>query len=540
MTGDTTRKRPGLPVIFLAAVSLLIASPLFAQPAPTPAPEAIPAPRFDINRFEVLGNRLLPPAYIDYLVAPYTGKGKDFADIQRALEALEQVYRDRGYGVVQVLLPEQDITRGVVQFRVLEPRIGRVTIDGNTHFDAGNIRRSLPSVKEGETPNSREIARNLQMTAEHSVKQTNVLLRSGESEDQVDVNIKITDDKPWRAFFTLDNTGTSDTGYLRTGVGFQHSNLFNRDHSLTATYITSPTNIDQVTILGLGYRIPYYHLNGSLELIMGYSNVDSGTVQGLFNVAGSGTIGGVRWNQFLPKWGEMEQKIAYGLDYRAFRNEVEAAGTQLVPDITIHPASVTYSALRRMTASELSFYTGAVANIPGGNDGKSEDFQLSRPGAQDDYTLLRAGMNYVRQFQSEWQMRVGLNGQWTSDSLVSGEQYGIGGPDSVRGYNLREVSGDRGYSGQFELYTPDFARKLGMNDDHKVRLLTFYDWGTVKFNNESPAAVNRDSIASIGVGLRLTYKKLLSLRLDLAQILQETANRDNSSQRLTGSMALVF
>ena len=65
--------------------------------------------------------------------------------------------------MVQVLLPEQDITKGVVQFRVVQPRVGRVVIDGNKHFNAENVRRSLPSVTEGETPNSGEIARNLQL-----------------------------------------------------------------------------------------------------------------------------------------------------------------------------------------------------------------------------------------------------------------------------------------------------------------------------------------------------------------------------------------
>lgn len=535
MTGETTH-RPGFLVLLLAAASLFCSSLVHAQPAP----EVIPAPRFDINRFEVIGNTLLPAQEVERLVAPYTGKNKDFADIQRALEALEQAYRDRGYGVAQVILPEQDITRGVVQFRVLQPRVGRVTIDGNTHFDAENIRRSLPSVKEGETPNSRDIARNLQLTAEHPVKQTNVLLRSGASEDQVDVNIKVTDDKPWRLFFTLDNSGTSDTGQLRSGVGFQHSNLFNRDHTLTATYITSPTQIKDVTIVGVGYRIPYYGLSSNLELVAGYSDVNSGIVQGLFNVSGSGTIAGARWNYFLPKWGETEQKLAFGLDYRAFRNEVTLAGQQLVPDITLHPASLTYSALRRMTAAEWSYYAGAVANIPGGSDGQSDDFQRARAGANDSYTLLRYGTQYTRQFRNEWQMRFALNGQYTKDMLVSGEQFGLGGPDSVRGYQLREVASDRGYSAQAEVYTPDVSRKVGMSEDHKVRLLAFYDWGTIQRNHALPGEVARDSIASAGVGLRVTYRKFLSLRLDLARILQETANREDHSHRLTGSLALVF
>jgi hemolysin activation/secretion protein len=523
---------------------VVVAKP--APPPPPPPPPAaepppyVPPPRFDIVRFEMVGSSLLTAAQMDQLVAPYIGKNKDFSDIQRALETLEQAYRDLGYGVVQIVLPEQDITRGVVQLRIIQPKVGRVVIEGNTRFDNDNIRNSLPTVKEGQTPNSREIARNLQITAEHPVKQTNVLLRSGASEDQVDVTVKVTDDKPWRVFFTLDNTGTGDTGYFRSGVGYQHTNLFNRDHTLTASYITSPTQVNDVTILGLGYRIPFYDLNSSLDLIAGYSDVNSGVVQGLFNVAGSGTIGAVRWNYFLPKWEEIEQKLAFGLDYRAFRNDVLLAGQPLVPDITIHPASLTYSGLKRMPAAEVSFYTSFAANIPGGNDGDQAAFTASRAAANDDYRIFRYGMNYTRQFRNEWQMRLALNGQYSQNALVSGEQFGLGGPDSVRGYLLREISSDRGYQGQAELYTPDFARKFGMTDSYKLRFLAFYDWGAIQRNHVLPGEAAHDGIASAGVGMRMTYSKSVSLRLDLAQILQETANRDNNSVRVTGSLAIVY
>ena len=287
-------------IAFLVLAMCCLAGAGFNAQAQAPA-EVIPSPRFDINRYEVAGNSLIPPEQVDRLVAAYTGKNKDFADIQHALEALEREYRDRGFGVVQVLLPEQDITKGVVQFRVVQPRVGKVLVEGNTHFDNANIRRSLPTVKEGETPNSKAMARNLQITGEHPAKQTNVLLRSGGVEDQVDVAIKVTDEKPWRIFLTADNTGTKETGYYRSGIGFQHSNLFNRDHTLTAQYVTSPTEANQVSIYGAGYRIPLYSLNSSLDLIAGYSDVDSGVVQGLFNVSGKGTIGIVRWNYYLPK-----------------------------------------------------------------------------------------------------------------------------------------------------------------------------------------------------------------------------------------------
>ena len=264
---------------------------------------AIPAPKFEIKNFEIVGDTILGNETVQRLVTPFTGKEKDFGDVQRALEALEVAYRELGYGVIQVQLPEQDITRGVVRFNINQPKIGKVNVEGNQFFSSENVRRSLPSVKEGETPNSNEIARDLQIAAEHPVKQTSVLLRSGENEGLVDANVRVTDDRPWRLLTTLDDTGTSDTGYMRLGIGFQHTNLFDRDHSFTAQYITSPTELDKVSIYGLGYRIPYYNLNSTLDLFAGYSDVDSGTVQGLFNVSGKGSIFGARWNYYLSKWG---------------------------------------------------------------------------------------------------------------------------------------------------------------------------------------------------------------------------------------------
>ena len=529
----------------LAAAGLLLLSQAVSVSAQD---AAAPAPRFEIKRFDVRGNTLLAPEQVERIVAPFTGANKDFADIQRALESLELAYRERGYGIVQVILPEQDITKGVVQFRVKQPTVGRVLIEGNKHFDAQNIRRSLPTVKEGETPNSKAIARNLQVTAEHPVKETNVLLRSAASEDQVDVNIKVSDRKPWRAFLSGDNTGTPETGSYRVGFGYQHSNLFNRDHSLTGQYITSPDHVDDVQIYALGYRIPLYEWNAALDLIGGYSNVDSGVVGGLFNVAGSGTVAGARLSYFLPKWGEVDQKLALGLDYRAFKNEVIFGGQGFVPDITIHPVSLTYSGLLRMTAGEFSYYGSASRNIPGGNDGSKEDFQCPRPsdglcvraGAEAEYTIFRYGANYGHAFATDWQLRAGFNGQYTNDALVPGELFGAGGQDSVRAFRLREVTNDKGYSGTLEAYTPDFARKLGLADTTRARLLAFFDISQLRRNNTQPGEVAKENLSSIGVGLRLSRPHVYSLRLDVGEVLDGGGSRTQGDIRANVSVVLMY
>jgi hemolysin activation/secretion protein len=520
-----------------AAATLLWPQALRAQGA---AEAVIPAPRFEIRSFEVSGDSILGAETVQRIVGPYTGQQKDFSDVQRALEALEAEYRRRGYGVVQVQLPEQDITRGVVRFNVNQPVIGQVNVEGNQFFNNANVRRALPSVKEGEIPNSAAIARDLQIASEHPVKQTNVLLRSGANEGLVDVNVRVTDARPWRLIATLDDTGNAETGYMRLGIGFQHTNLLDRDHSFTAQYVTSPTNHDQVAIYGLGYRIPYYRLHSTLDLFAGYSDVDSGTVQGLFNVSGKGSIFGGRWNYHLPKWDDIEHRVTFGLDYRAFQNNVTLGGIGFVPDITVRPVSIGYAGLKRMTAAEWNFNTSISRNLPGGVDGDAAAFNRTRAGANAEYTLLRFGTSYIHAFANEWQGRAALSGQYTGDKLVPGEQFGIGGPDSVRGYLLREAANDKGYAVQLEAYTPNLSARIGLPDQWRARLVGYYDFGQVRRNDPLAGEQAGKYLASTGVGLRLAYGKSASLRLDLSHVLRDHATRQAGDLRLNGALVLVY
>ncbi len=522
------------------AVPLLLLALLAAPASAQPQSAAAPTLRFDVERYQVEGNTLLEPRVIERTVAPYIGKSKDFSDIQRALAALEVAYRDRGYGTVQVILPEQNIGTGVVLFKIVEPQLARVTIEGAERSDAANIRRSIPALREGSTPNSTQIARNLMLANENPARSATVLLRADEqAEDKVEATIKVVEDKPWKASFTLDNTGTDATGDYRMSVGFQHANMFNLDHVLTMQYITSPDHMGDVKVYGLGYRIPFYNLGGSLEAVVGYSSANNGVVQDLFTVSGSGTIAGLRYNQYLPKLGSYEQRLVYGLDYKAFQNQVITAGESVVPDITVHPANLTYYGTFRREDGETGFYLSYSQNIPGGSDGTDSDFKASRVDARAAFRVYRYGAHFLRALPADWQLRAVLTGQYTPDALVTGEQFGIGGAENLRGFGEREVANDRGYRANVEVYTPNFAAQLGWRDVQS-RLLAFYDWGTVSRNSPQPGESLGQSLAAAGLGLRLTAGKYFSMRSDYAYVLDGGGTRDKGHTRVHASFSLVY
>jgi hemolysin activation/secretion protein len=494
--------------------------------------------RFDISRFEVQGNTLLPQPEVERIVAAYAGKNRDFGDVQRALEALEAAYQAAGYKVVTVELPEQELDRGVVRLNVVQTRIGRVTVKNNRYFDEANIRRSLPHLEEGKSPNLNRVSNDLKLANENPAKKVTMKLQGGEQGDEVDANLDVADESPWKGMLNADNTGTGQTGRTHVGVILQHANLFGRDHVASLQYTTSAEEPSRVKVYGAGYHIPLYALGDALDFYASYSNIDSGTVTaGVFNLAvsGKGAVYGARYTHNLAKVGNYESKLQFGVDYKAFKNSVVLLGQELGNDVSVHPLSVAYTGSWALQQSEAAFSATLLRNIPGGSRGKQEDFTRARSGAKDDYTILRLGASYTRVLPADWQMRALLNGQLTSDALIPGEQFGIGGSSSVRGFNEREASNDVGAGANLELYTPNLC-----GGNWQCRALAFYDTAWIKRRHALPGELDSTTIGSAGLGLRVLLSSYVNLQLDYGHVTRAGATGREGDNRLHVRLGLSY
>lgn len=504
--------------------------------------EVVAIPRFDITRFQVEGNSLLKADFVDSLLQPYVGKQRDFGDVQRALDALEEAYKKRGYNAVQVILPEQELELGVIRFNVVESKLVKVTVTGNRHFNEQNIRSSMPTLREGETPNIAKISANLRVANDNPSKKINLQLQSGDKEDEIAANMKITDEAPWKVGMTFDNTGTQQTGSTRLGFIYQNTNVFDRDQVLSLQYTISPEKMSSVGVYSVGYRIPMYESGDAVDIFAGYSDVDSGTITaGVYDlkISGKGVVSGIRYNHNLGRFGNYEPKLIYGLDYRAYRNSVSLLSTQLGNDVTVHPLSVAYSGMWTLPSGEAGFNVSALYNISGGDKGEDADFNLARAGAPADYSIFRYGANFSRSFAEDWQLRLSFSGQYTRQRLIPGEQFGVGGGTSVRGFLEREVANDKGHMLSGEVYTPNLCPKLGF-DAMQCRALAFYDMGRVARIGALAGEASSASIASFGLGMRLTKDKNFNLSLDYGHVLDAGGTQGKGDERMHLRMGLLF
>lgn len=518
----------------------MLAGALLSAAASSAVIAADASPHFDINRFDVRNNTLLSAQTVADTVAPFVGKDRDFADVMGALEALEAAYQARGYELVRIDLPEQELNQGVVVLNVVQTKIGNVVIEGNQHFTDANIRNSLPGLQEGEVPDLKKISKSLKLANENPAKKTVMKMKSGAVDGEVDATLAVTDESVWLTTLNLDNTGTEQVGKTYASVILQNANMFGRDHVMSLQYTTTLENSGNVAVYGLGYHVPLYALGDSLDFFASHSDVDAGTVTaGILDIAvsGKGSMYGTRYNQNLTTVGNYESKIVYGLDFKEFKNSMQTLGVELGNDVTVHPLSAGYFGNWSMPNGDANFGVTLLHNIAGGSNGRQQDFDAARVDAEADYTALRFSASTTQALPQDWLARAIVNGQYTKDALIAGEQFGAGGASSVRGFQEREVSNDSGVTANFEVYTSPLCR----NTNWQCRLLAFYDTAYLTRNHALPGEFEKIAISSVGIGMRLQLRNNVNFQMDYGHVLHaEATATQKGDDRLHARLGLSF
>ncbi len=479
--------------------------------------------KFDISEFSVEGNTLLPLSNdeIQKILEPFVGSGRDMADVNKAAEALRALYHKAGYSVVQVIPPVQTITKGKVVLKVVEDKIISIDVKGNSAYDADNIRASLPVLQVGKSLNAKHLEAAIALANENSAKQVAVNVQPGANLGDISTRIDVTEDRITKFVATLDNTGSAATGYTKVGLAYQDANLFNLDHALTLQYSGSPDSISKTGSINAGYHMPLYEYGLSLDFIAAYSS--SNTQNGAIYFAGKGTVLGARLNYALDSIAEFRHKLIFGVDYKDTNNNYTAC-TGTCGSITEQPMSLTYFAQMARPEFQGSGNVTLVSNLSGGSNSSSADYQTARATvgtllATPVWDILRFNANAAIPLPEDWQVRAALNGQYSRDLLLPAEQFGAGGATAfVRGYPERVASGEKGYAANLELYTPDINKYLEMTDS-SLRMLVFWDGAKVTLNDQYPAAMGvidtTTDLSSYGLGLRFSYMKDLSLKVDV-------------------------
>lgn len=518
---------------FRPCAMLLVAHLGLAQAAT----EAPPPVRLDVRGFTIEGENPLAADETRALLQAYVGQHVGIEGLQAAADALEQAIRGRGHAFHRVVLPPQE-TSGEVRLKIVVFHLGKIDVKGAERFSRDSVLASLPSLKIGDVPENRDLAREIALANEHPARQVNVFMRESDVADQLAAEVRVTEQAPLSFFSSLNNSGPGGaTGRWRFSLGVQKSDLFDADHALTASYTTSPDKTSSVEQWGLFYRLPLYPMHGAMTFFASDSNVRSGTLASgsagsPFEVSGKGKFIGMRFNHRLRAFGEWAQQVELGVDDKLFINNTALGGAKVGLDVRSRPLTLRYEGQYLAPGFSVRAGIEAAVNLRGGGDNSDAAYAGQHPDARPSWSVWRSNLEIGSDLAAGWTVQGRLKLQESSKSLISGEQFGLGGAQSVRGFEEREVSGDRGWTAGVEFVSPLVFDSL--------RWQVFYEQGRVRLNRPQAGQVASESAASIGLGMRWQFAKMAYLNLDVAQIVDPLESSGVSNRKGWGKTHLAI
>ncbi len=144
------------------------------------------------------------------------------------------------------------------------------------------------------------------------------------------------------------------------------------------------------------------------------------------------------------------------------------------------PLSLAYNATWQLDQGTLAAGLGSSINTWYSGPLKTLQAITGSAESSGHWVTLTPSLSWQMPIHTNWPATLRVDGQWASEPLISNEQYGAGGINSVRGYREGEVFGDTGWHVTLEQQTP--VQVVGVVQGHTLLTLrgtVYMDYATV-------------------------------------------------------------
>lgn len=484
---------------------------------------------FDVMEFVIDGNTVLPANVVERVLHPYLGPAKTFKDIEAAREALERAFQDAGFLSVVVSLPNQRVDSGEVKLSVVQAQVDKLTVSGAQYHRPSKVKEQVPSLAAGQVPYFPQVQQDL-AAVQSANMQVTPLISGGTEPDKIVVDLKAQDSLPLSGSIELNNRQSFNTTRGRLSASLQYGNLWQLGHRIGLSWQYAPWRPGDANNLVLSYGLP---LSKTDDLTFTLTTSDSDTPIKSGDGGSTVTRGefiGMRWqHELAPLNWALRHNLFVSVDYKHNQDKTEIVDAleSFKPALRYTTVSTGYF-LNWMVDAEQSLtwttsintsnkaLSGRLVNC----DGRVLDqFACKRSASGPDFLVWRTGLDWRRPVWGQWRVNASLDVQAASGALASGEQFSLGGADTVRGYYDYEQSGDWGANSRVELVSPiwlDWANA-------KATSLVFIDRGFVKLQDALVGQTASAQLGSAGLGLRVDAAKGLQLSVDAARTFFETS-----------------
>jgi len=477
---------PVMPLIEPAKPALKIEAPL--------AHASDNSVSFKVEKIQIVGNTRFDTATLHALLADQEGRELTLTQLNALAARITDYYHQHGYLVSRAYVPAQQPHDATVRIAVLEARYGAISLSNGSRVHDRALASTLAPLHSGDLITVGPLDRSLLLLGDMPGVSANGTLSPGAVVGTSDLQVHVADLATFTGDVGADNYGNRYTGRPRFSGDFNINNPLHQGDQLSFNGLTEGA--------GMNYgRLAYqYPLTGNgLTLGAAVSALDY-KLNHQASVAELGANGNAQqeslWlsqaivrSRSFNLWGQIQYTHQH-LNDLISASELE--NTRQTNDWSL---SLTGNVLgsSSSTSANLSLTTGRL----GFGDDAAQALDLQGANLSGNYSRWNLGVTRLQQLATNTTLYLSFTGQAANKNLDPSEQFILGGPSSVRAYDLGAVVGAQGYEATVEL-----RQTLPISWGGVWQATAFFDNGFIQVNHNLYAAgANTAILDGAGVGL---------------------------------------
>lgn len=452
-----------------------------------------------VKDFIIDGQDVYPEDRLKALLADKKGKKLSFKDIQEGADRITRYFREKGYIVAKTYIPPQDVTAGVVHYRVEIGRFDRPAITNKTNIRDSAIEKQAQAVKEGEYVTRDKLERAVWLVSDMAGADARMALSKGSKPGTVKLDMTVEPYVGKHGLISADNYGSRAMGYNEYSLDYDFWNPARNGDHLMASISTTGRHMFN---WGANYITPL--AKDGLKLTVGYNvfSYDMGDEWAMYKGVGTSRVTSLGLDYAIRR--SRRHNLYTGIrfehseikdEYRAFDATYgDKNGNALVFSLYGDDQDTA-----GMTDWRVDWKLGHISNKAFHSDNLYARWMAGDPDTNGDYSKIRGRIERHQNINNRSYFLLSAYGQYAFTPLDSSEHFSLGGPYGVKAYPTSEGSGDSGYitRAEYRWLIPVEAH------DQQLQLAFYAEHGGVWIdrNGGNSGSKNHRNLQGLGVGI---------------------------------------
>lgn len=510
--------------------------------APIAVPADLPAGTFVLRKVELEGVTAYGAAELRTLYDEFLNREIPYSEVYGIANRITAKYHADGYALSQAFVPGQSVENGVVRIWVVEGALASFRIDGEPGGNRQMIARYAERLMQERPLRTEHLERVILLMNDLPGLSVVGYVVPGQRGLNDAVLVLQTGSKKTGGIVGVDNRGSKFFGPVQAYATLQGNALLGAGELIEVSPIFTGIG-DGVTSWGgfVNVRVPVFSDGAYVQGYLAGSKTRPGGYLKPFDLRGKAMIGTLAVGYPLIREISRYVYLTAQFDYIETSEDIDRDQPFVEDSLRVLRGHLNYGGADRWGGENFVDLRLSVG-IDGLGASSSSDPLRSRTNADANFVAIKAAVlrrQSLSTIDRNLRLVLSASGQYSAKPLLSGEEYGLGGPIYLRAYDFYDVSGDYGFATSAELqYGLPLADRNVIN---AAELFAFYDFGKIWNYDPLPYELDNASLASLGAGIRATIARNMVTSFYVAQPLtRKVTATGNTDTRFFASLGVVW